>query len=282
MTFAQDIAFYAGTALYLAAAAVSLRYLATGTGPLLRVAERLLLFGAACLIAVLALRWSIWGRLPLTTMSDALNLFAVLSTVLVVAMAKKEDTAALLSFVAPPLALICLVNAATGYIRLHAEPRHLRSLPLALHVGTAFLAYAYFFVASTVSAAYLWQATRLKRHRTRGLVRRLPSLEHLDATLYRLVAHGYPLFGATLVLGALWAAAENTLLTPQWWLAPKVLVATAMLVFYGITFHLRRAGQLRGPKLARLVFTGFCVLLAAYLGLTFLHLRTYHFWGAGA
>jgi ABC-type uncharacterized transport system permease subunit len=55
-----------------------------------------------------------------------------------------------------------------------------------------------------------------------------------------------------------------------------------MVVFYGVLFHLRRHGRLRGPKLSYLMLVGFIVLLLAYFALTFMNLRDYNFWEAGA
>jgi len=279
MGIAIDIAFYAGTACYLAAALLTLRY-ARGAGkPALVFPGRLLAAGVACFVATFVLRWVRWGLLPLTTTADSLVLFVLLSAVLVLVAVRRHDVPGLLCFHVPPLAAVCLLNAVVAHPDLHAAPRALRGLPLSIHVGAVFLAYALFFLASTTSAAYLYQARRLKRHQTAGLFQRLPSLEELDRTLYRLVAVGYPLFAATLGLGVLWAWLDRDLLQPGWWHAPKVLLSVVMVLFFAVMFHMRRSGRLRGPKLALLVFSGFSSLLVLYVVSAVLHLRTYNFWG---
>lgn len=282
LNWAIDIAFYAGTACYVAAGVMALRHLyGRESGDLARAA-RVLMAGAVLLAAMLVMRGLAWRMVPLTTAADAVSLFALLTAFVTVYVLRQEHAPALLCFYAPPLAAACLINAALARDALHTAPRELSSLLLILHVGLVFLAYALFFLASMTSAAYLFQANRLKYRRTTGLFQRLPSLEQLDRTLWRLVVYGYPLFVATLVLGFAWAWMENNLLDARWWLAPKVIFACVMAIFYGLLFHLRRYGRLRGPKLSYLVFVGFILLLLVYLALELMHLRDYNFWGAAS
>jgi HemX protein len=188
-----------------------------------------------------------------------------------------EKMRPLLSFYLPPVALIGLINATVAHQYLHDAPRELRSALLLVHVGLAFLAYALFFVASVTSVGYCFQVSRLKRHQTTGLFQRLPSLERLDRVLFNLIRAGYPLFAVTVVLGFVWTYVDRDLLGPHWWLAPKVLMALVMALFYSVAFHSRRLGWLRGPKLAYFVFIGFSSLLAAYLVLGLAELNNYNF-----
>ncbi|HUW61078.1 MAG TPA: cytochrome c biogenesis protein CcsA [Candidatus Bathyarchaeia archaeon] len=282
LSWAIDVLFYTGTACFVATGMMALRHLYSRDANGLVCGPRILLSGAAMLAAALILRGIAWRMVPLTTAVDAISLFAVLTAVIMVYILRKENAPALLCFYAPPLAAACLANAAMAHDALHSAPRELRGLPLTLHVGLVFLAYALFFLASMTSAAYLFQANRLKRCQTTGLFQRLPSLEQLDRTLWRLVVYGYPMFVATLALGFVWAWLDNQLLEAKWWLSPKVILSCVMAVFYGILFHLRRQGGLRGPKLSYLMLVGFIVLLLAYFALDFMHLRDYNFWEAGA
>ena len=282
MIAATYIMFYLGTALYLGAAAQAVRYFAAGEDRLLASAKGLLVAGGASVLLAFVLRWGTWGRLPLTTLSDSLNLFVLLVTIISLATARRESMRTLLAICLPPLAVVCLVNAWAAPECLSSAPRELFGLLLAVHVGLAFFAYALFFVASMTSAAYVFEAQRLKRRRTTGLVQRLPSLERLDQTLYRLIGWGYPLFAATLILGLLWVWFDRDLLGPRWWLSPKVILSCVMVVFYGAVFHARRLGRLRGPKLANLFFLGFTLFLVLFLVLSTLELTNRNFWGVGS
>lgn len=282
MSAATYIAFYASVGLYLLAAVGAIRYLAGGEAGSLRAARSLLIVGALSLLIVAALRWIAWERVPLTTLTDSLNLFILLVTAISLVLGRGESMQALLAVCLPPLALIALVNAITAPEYLSTAPRAFHGLFLAVHVGLAFFAYALFFVASVTSAVYVFAAQRLKHHRTAGLVQRLPSLERLDRTLYRLIGCAYPLFVITLILGLSWVWYDRQLLGPHWWLSPKVILSCILVVFYGLVFHARRRGRLRGPKLANHFFLGFFVFLVLFLVLGVLKLMNYNFWSAAS
>ena len=55
-----------------------------------------------------------------------------------------------------------------------------------------------------------------------------------------------------------------------------------MAVFYAATFHIRRSGRLRGPKLAYLVLTGFVLLLLTYLAHALTQVNANSFWSSSA
>lgn len=278
----MDIVFYLATACYAGAAVCVGLYLAGAPSRVLTLAHRLAAGAAACLVVTFLLRWSAWRLLPLTTIADSLNLLALLSTILMLWVVRKDSAPTLACFYVPPLAAICLINATVAHDQLHLAPRELSGIPLTIHVGLAFLAFALFFLASMTSVAYIFQAHHLKNHHTTGLFQRLPSLEQLDRTLSRLIGYGYPFFVVTLILGLLWAWVDRDLLGTLWWLAPKVLLSWVMVGFYAATFHARRSGRLRGPKLAYVVFFGFSLLLITYLVLALTNLNTYNFWEAVA
>jgi HemX protein len=278
MMGATDITFYAAVALYAAAAAVAAAYLRRPEDRILNSAFLLTLGGSILLLVTFGLRISTWHRLPLTTVTDSLNLFVLLSTAVMVIVARQERMASLLSFYLPPVALIAVLNALVAHRYLHDEPRELRGIFLSVHVGLAFLAYAMFFVASVTSVAYVFQANRLKHRQTLGLFQKLPSLERLDHVLFRLIQFGYPLFAITMVLGFFWAYVDRELLGAHWYLAPKIVLAVVMASFYSLAFHSRRLGRLRGPKLAFFVCIGFTSLLAVYLVLGLTQLNNYRFW----
>lgn len=279
MLTAMTTVFYASALCYLAAAIVTMLYLRSGSDSSLRLLEMLLLAGAILIIATFVLRWAQWHLLPLTTMVDSLNLFVLMSTFIILFVVRRDNVPALLCYYVPPLSILAVLNAAVAWNHLATKPRDLPSIPLTLHVGLVFLAYSLFFLASMTSATYVCQSYRLKRRSTSGLFQKLPSLEQLEATLWRLVVYGYPLFVATLFLGFAWAWFARSQLEARWWLAPKVVLSVFMAVFYAATFHLRRSGRLRGPKLAYHIFVGFSVMLAAYVLLALFNLREYNFWG---
>ncbi|MCC6145884.1 MAG: cytochrome c biogenesis protein CcsA [Candidatus Hydrogenedentes bacterium] len=274
------IIFYFGILLYLAAAAEVFLFLRDRDRREIVWGTRLALVGAACLALCFVLRFATWSRLPLTTVADNLNLFAVFATGIMLFVLRHQERRGLMCFYLPPLSLIIVISGYMGWREWSAAPKELTAPLLFVHVGLAFLAYAMFFVASLTSMAYLFQNSRLKLRQTTGLFQRLPSLEQLDRTLYLLISYGYPLFIVTLWLGIFWAWYERELLGSLWWASPKIGLSLLMVVLYSLSYHARARGWLRGPKLAYLIFSGFTVLLAAYLLLEVMHLKDYNFWGS--
>ena len=278
MTVAVDISFFGGLALYLAAGIVALAYLRGGSAKVVAAESSLLGAGALVLLITLVMRWAMYGLLPLTNMGDSLNLFLILGTAIALFIAHSNKVRALLCFYGPALAVLYLFNALSGHAFLHHEPKALNGWFLAIHVGLAFLAYSLFFVASLTSVAYVFQARNLKRLRTTGLLQKLPSLEQLDRSLFKLITYGYVFFAITFVLGFIWAYIAADELGPHWWLSPKIVRAFFMVALYSIAFHTRRVGWMRGQKLAYLVFVGFGILLASYLIFGWIYLEDVTFW----
>ncbi len=272
--------YYAGALAYVGASAAVVRYVLRYEVSWLKVALRVLAAGVAAEGLVLMLRWAYWRALPLTTISDVLNLFTVLAGLIVLTTVRTERTQVLIVLYAPAIAGLSLINLAMGHAFMFEAPRQFSTVLLGIHVGLAILAYALFFVASLTGMAYVLQVRHLKDRRAGALYERLPSLERLDSTLFRLISVGYPVFIITCLQGLYWAWAERDLLGPMWWASPKVVLSVVMVVFYAACFHSRQFGQLRGRRLAYFVVVGFSVLLSGYIVLEMLGLRDANFWGA--
>lgn len=278
MPLAAAIPFYLATACYVVAAGLSLAYVRGADERVLFFAKRLAAAGNVGLLLVFLYRWWLFQLVPFTGMVDSLNLFLVLCTGIILMLQRDEKMKPLLAFYLPALAIIAIVNAAVAPRYLGEPPIALNGLLLTIHVGLVFLAFALFFVASLTSLGYVVKARRLKSHVTTGFAAtRLPSLERLDNTLYRLIGVGYPAFLVTAVFGLLWAWVERDQLGTYWFVSPKILLSLGMVALYAVTFHVRRFGLLRGPKLAYLVFFGFMFLLVTYLALGVLQLEGYTF-----
>jgi len=259
------IPFYAAVACYIAAAILAMGFLRTPDPRTLRVARHAA--GAANVLILIVFLWRWWrfGEIPLTGLVDSLNLFLVLCTGIMLSVQRRDSMQPLLVYYLPALAFIAIINGLVAPRYLNEPPKALNDLLLSIHVGLVFLAFALFFVASLTSMAYAIKAQSLKRRATTGFASRLPSLESMDGTLFRLIGVGYPAFIVTALFGFGWAWAERDLLGDYWFVSPKILLSYAMVALYALSFHARRFGWLRGPKLAYLVFFGFSFILAAYL-----------------
>ncbi len=276
------IPFYVATAAYIAAACLALLYLREPDSVVLDRAKRTAAVGNVLLALVFGMRWAQWGLLPLTGFTDSLNLFLILCTGIVLTVQRENAMKPLLVYYLPALSLLAILSACVAHKHLGESPKALNSAFLTFHVGLVFFAFALFFVASLTSMGYMSKASHLKRHNISGFYRQLPSLEQLDRTLYRLISVGYPMFVVTLILGFVWAYFDRELLGPAWFVSPKILISLVIVVLYAVSFHTRRFGLLRGPKLAYLVFFGFTGILIAYLGLNLFDAAKGSFWGPGS
>lgn len=267
---------------YVCGAVASLCYLRHGVPRLLSAARSLIAAGCVGLLGVFLLRWIGSGLLPMASAADSLVLFVFMATVVCLAGTISEDRRALMCFYWPAVALIACGSVVAARRDFTEPPKTFEAILLGIHVSLAMLAYAMSLAASLTSLAYAFQANRLKRRKTTGLFRRLPSLQEMDATLYQLIWYGYPMFVVTLWLGLLWAWIDSGSLSSTWWWSPKIFLALAMALMYSLSFHARRRGWLSGPKLAHFIFVGLTVVLAAYLLLSVFHLKNYNFWSPAA
>jgi HemX protein len=280
MSIAIYAAFFGAVVLVCAAAALSSAYLVFRRNDRFLGAAWALGLGGCVLLGMAGLlRAAAWGKVPLTEPIDFINLFLFMVALAGVGLTRSGRTRALLAFYLPPVALLALLAAAYAVPDLGSAPKALPNTLLIAHVTPAILAYGLFFTASLTSIAYVFQARRLKQRSTAGLFQKLPSLENLDRTLYTLIGLGYPVFVVTLTLGLVWAWLDRALLSPTWWLSPKIFVSGCMVVFYAFAFHGRQLGRLRGPKLAYTLFV-FGAFLAAYLVLKTIAFSEYNFWVA--
>lgn len=280
MPLIPAIPFYLAVAAYLAAAGLALRFLISPDERLFVLAKRAAALGNTLLLAVFVYRWWKFGAAPFTGMGDSLNLFLVLCTGIMLLVQRRAEMRPLLVYYFPALALMAIISGIVGPRYLNDAPKALNGWLLTAHVGLVFLSFALFFVASMTSAAYVAKAQRLKRRATGGFSARLPSLDLLDRALLQLIGAGYVSFVVTAALGLGWAWAARDTLGDYWFISPKILLSLAMVALYAVSFHARRFGLLRGPKLAYLVFFGFSTLLAVYLVSGLFQLGGAAFWGS--
>jgi ABC-type uncharacterized transport system permease subunit len=170
----------------------------------------------------------------------------------------------LLGLIVMPLAAALLaLSYAAGGMEEHASDYS--TLFLVAHVGLVLVALAALTVAAAVAGLYLWQESRLKRHRAAGLLRLgAPSLLSLDGLIARIVLLAVP----ALTLGI--AAGLARLATDGGSLDALMAVTLATWGAYCGILVLRYAGGWRGRRSARLVLAGL-VLVASVLVLPFVH-----------
>jgi len=166
----------------------------------------------------------------------------------------------LLGLAVMPLAVVlfALAHAAGGTGVGHE--RHYSTLFLVLHVGLVTAAFAGFTLAAALSALYLWQERRLKRHAVSILRLPAPSLYVLDRLVGRTVLVALPAFTLGIVAGLLRLRSDGGSL--------DALMALTFVTWavYGSFLVLRVRGW-HGRRAAYLALAGFLLVVVMRLGL---------------
>ena len=134
----------------------------------------------------------------------------------------------------------------------------LRSYWLYLHVITAFTGYAGFTVAFGGAVAYLLKEYFSENRFVKNL---LPSKEVLDEITYKSIAIVFPVWTASIILGAAWA---NEAWGGYWSWDPKEVWSLIVWLFFGAYLHARQLMGWKGKRVAWMVVFGFITVLICF------------------
>jgi HemX protein len=145
---------------------------------------------------------------------------------------------------------------------LSAVSETLTSELLFIHITLAMISYGAFSLSMIFSAMYLLQHNMLKQKRWTPLLRRLPSLDQLEAYAFRMNMMGVPLLLLAIILGVIWG---RLVLPEQFWIDAKVLLSTLVLITYSFWLYKRFSDTWQMRKLALFNLTAFALLLINFL-----------------
>lgn len=135
----------------------------------------------------------------------------------------------------------------------------LRSYWLYIHVLTAFLGYAGFTIAFGAAVFSL-----IKYYAPNHIKAKIPSEDILDEIAYKSVAIVFPIWTASIILGAAWA---DEAWGGYWSWDPKEVWALIVLLFFGAYLHARYMMGWRGPKIAWMLVIGFITILICFFAI---------------
>ncbi len=201
---------------------------------------------------------------PWTTWAGSLNLFVwlVVSVYLVWGCRTRYR---LIGLAVMPLAVVLLVLARLGGGTGDSVRSSYSTVFLVLHVGLLTFAFAAFTLAAALSALYLWQERRLKRHRPGALLGRAPALATLETLSGRTIVFAVPALTAGIVAGLLRLRRDGGGVD-----ALMAVTLGAWLV-YGAYLVLRYEAGWRGRRAAYLALVGFALVIVARVGLQVSH-----------
>lgn len=132
----------------------------------------------------------------------------------------------------------------------------LRSYWLYIHVVTAFAGYAGFTVGFGGALLYLL------KEKFPNI--RLPSKELLDELTYKSIVIVFPIWTASIILGAAWA---NEAWGGYWSWDPKEVWSLIVWLFFGAYLHARQMLGWKGKKTAWMVVFGFITVLICFFAI---------------
>lgn len=136
-----------------------------------------------------------------------------------------------------------------------------------IHIAASLIGYGGFVLAFWAAMGYILQERMLKSKHLGEFQKRLPSLDAVDQTAYRMVAVGFPMLTLGIITGALWA---QTAWGSYWHWDPKESWALITWLVYAAYLHLRIVQGWRGKWANRLLITGFLCVVVTYFGVNFL------------
>jgi ABC-type transport system involved in cytochrome c biogenesis permease subunit len=146
------------------------------------------------------------------------------------------------------------------------------------HASAIILSMSGFTIGAVLSVAYLLQYRQLRQKKQGLILRRLPSLQALDAMLRRATRVGFIFLTIAMVFGSLlWNEVEGS----YWEWDPKQCMTLLTWLLYGAALMLRRARGWHGDRLARANLVAFSSVLIG-LFLVNVVFDTAHRFGGGA
>ncbi|NPB08204.1 MAG: c-type cytochrome biogenesis protein CcsB [Aquificae bacterium] len=195
---------------------------------------------------------------PWSNLFEALTFWSFVAGVVYLLIERRYGFRVLGAFVLPLIAFtsgFAIFKANTEITPLMPA---LRSYWLYLHVITAFTGYAGFTVAFGGAIAYLLKEYFPQNRFVKNL---LPSKEVLDEITYKSIAVVFPVWTASIILGAAWA---NEAWGGYWSWDPKEVWSLIVWLFFGAYLHARHLMGWKGKKVAWLVVFGFITVLICF------------------
>ncbi len=249
------------TLCYLIGAAGYFIYLLKEREVLPRIAWTFLLAGALFHGAALVMHAVVAGHFPLTSIREAISVFAWIFVVTYLVIQEKLQLRILGSFVSP-LAVIFMISSRLLPTRAILANRAFKSGWLIAHVTSIFLANALFAVLFSLGIMYLLQERGIKKKNFGLLYERLPSLERLDSIARVCLMSGFPLMTAGLITGFVYA---SMIWRSPWNWDPKEVMSVVTWLIYAVLVHERLAVGWRGRRAAWLAILGFSAIVLTFV-----------------
>jgi ABC-type transport system involved in cytochrome c biogenesis permease subunit len=217
--------------------------------------------GAAFHAAALAVRFAEHPQAVCASVTDAASLVSFLTVVGFLAGHRLFRIEAIGSAVLP-MAFAGVAVAAALPSATREVPDILRSPWFYAHVPPALLAYVSFAFSFAAAGFYLSEAKLLRSKRLAAVIGVLPSLDQLEAAMYRTATFGFLLLTIGIATGAAWAQDVGW---RYWSWTPKQSASLVTWLLFAAYLHLRVIRGSRAKAGVWLVIIGFLSSIATFL-----------------
>ncbi len=237
--------------------------------PRLPLSERLgnmafsVLFVAVALhVLSIVLRGFATHRFPLGNMYEFVTMATAATAVVGLIFLRDQKYRAMWAFLLIPVLILMFLAGTVLYADAAPVVPALRSYWLPIHVTIISVGSGIFLVSGVASILFLLRIRQPKGEESTGLIgrlaARLPDAQTLDRLAYKTTIVAFPIFGAGVVLGAIWAEAAWGRF---WGWDPKETVSFITWVIYAAYLHARATAGWRDTRAAWINVVGFVAML---------------------
>ncbi|PKV79247.1 c-type cytochrome biogenesis protein CcsB [Nocardia fluminea] len=213
-------------------------------------------------IGSIALRGFATYRFPLGNMYEFITMATAAAVVIGLIFLRDQRYRAIWAFLLIPVLILMFLAGTLLYADAAPVVPALRSFWLPIHVTIISIGSGVFLVSGVASLLYLFRMRQPAGEESTNIVgaiaRHLPDARTLDQLAYKTTIIGFPLFGAGVILGAIWAEAAWGRF---WGWDPKETCSFIAWVLYAAYLHARATSGWRDTKAAWINIAGFVAML---------------------
>ncbi|NLE79468.1 MAG: c-type cytochrome biogenesis protein CcsB, partial [Rhodococcus sp.] len=213
-------------------------------------------------VASIVLRGFAAARFPLGNMYEFVSMACAAAVLFGLVALRKPAYRIMWVYLLVPVLILMFLAATVLYADVAPTVPALKSFWLPIHVTIICIGSGIFLVSGVASLLFLLRIRFPKDAEGPGvfgrIAQRLPDAQTLDRLAYRTTIIAFPLFGAGIILGAIWAEAAWGRF---WGWDPKETVSFITWVVYAAYLHARATSGWRNTRAAWINVAGFVAML---------------------
>ncbi|MEV6137396.1 c-type cytochrome biogenesis protein CcsB [Nocardia sp. NPDC051990] len=213
-------------------------------------------------VTSIVLRGFATHRFPLGNMYEFVTMATAAAAVVGMVFLREQRYRSMWVFLLVPILILLFLAGTVLYADAAPVVPALKSFWLPVHVTIVSIGSGVFLVSGIASLLFLYRLRQPEGAESGNILgaiaRRLPDARTLDRLAYKTTIIGFPLFGAGVILGAIWAEAAWGRF---WGWDPKETCSFIAWVLYAAYLHARATSGWRDTKAAYINIAGFVAML---------------------